>query len=296
MALVDRGLSWRTRWPVAIEIGAKQLDGGSWERVLTQSLQQTDRQGVDFLPGGTARHPHPQGGACGFCRQQTRQDLLCKRLEGGGVPKKTRHADQHILVQGLHFGLMVGEIGQVLGKMCRYCKSAMRRWMRRSSVAGLYAVKSVSVLLRNTRRICWNSGSRVGTARPRGSRLLLRLCHWRLADIRMATDPGQFPGNCFRRPDEIHASGSNGTLRHPSKLRRGGVLGKGHAPLGLDGLESQRPIGSRSRQNHPNGPSGSTLGQRTQKRINGEMLSPRLCPGHEVAARSAKASCPYWGQ
>src|SRR5436305_11645790 len=98
--------------------------------------------------------------------------------------------------------------------------------------------------------------------------------------MRMVTDSGQFPSNSFGRPNEIHAFSSNGTLRHLSEESRGGVLSEGHSSCCLDGLKSKRPIGSRSRQNHSQGSSGLTLSQRTQKRINGEMLSTSLCPRH----------------
>jgi hypothetical protein len=44
-----------------IEISAKELERGNRQRTLTENLEQADRQGVDFFPGGAARHPHPQG-------------------------------------------------------------------------------------------------------------------------------------------------------------------------------------------------------------------------------------------
>src|SRR6185437_15992746 len=80
-----------------VEIGAKQVEG-SGKRVFGEKLQHADSKGVNFLSGGTAWYPHPQGGVCGFSCHQTRQDLLGQRLEGGRVSKKPGHADEYVLI------------------------------------------------------------------------------------------------------------------------------------------------------------------------------------------------------
>ena len=110
-----------------------------------------------------------------------------------------------------------------------------------------------------------------------------------LLGIGMAADAGQFSGNRFGRPHEIHAPGSNRTLRHRSPLRRGGVLREGHAPLGLDGLETVCAIGGGSREQHANRVRPPFARQGAQEGINGEAL----CAGRKQRSKEEGILCKH---
>ena len=68
----------------------------------------------------------------------------------------------------------------------------------------------------------------------------------------MGTNPRQFPGNSVRGKNEIHAAGSNGTLRHAIEFGRFFILGEGNPPLSLDRCNPQGTVRSSSGKNYPN--------------------------------------------
>src|SRR5579875_557695 len=193
------------------------------------------------------------------------------------MAKKSGYADQKILGQGRHFRRMFGEVRQVVSFSVdlREHHPALhttleRRWLIEGKIDGGAQAQQTQNL----------------PERP----FLLRLCLWALlrirhvcpADRRVATDSGKLLGNSRRFPDEIDAPSVNRVLRHRSELRRGPVLRQGDTSSLFDGLESTRPIGTCSREQHPNSWMLDVLGERQQERINREVLPSGGGLGHDM--------------
>ena len=65
--------------------------------------------------------------------------------------------------------------------------------------------------------------------------------------VRQAPQSDKLAGDLLGRQNKIHAPRQDRALRHARISGRLGILGKGNAAFGLDGLQPQRAVGRRAR-------------------------------------------------
>src|SRR5271157_1918852 len=97
-----------------IDIGRKELQ---WKRegALLQELKPADRQGIDFFARGASWNPDSKGLLGGSALDECRKGQASERLKDLLVTKKASHMDQKILVECFHFGMVLTQIGGVIG-------------------------------------------------------------------------------------------------------------------------------------------------------------------------------------
>ena len=72
-------------------------------------------------------------------------------------------------------------------------------------------------------------------------------CGWNGINKRMMANQSELFGDPFGRQNEIHMAGRPGATRHAVILSRFQILRKRNTTLRLNGLQSKRPIGIRTR-------------------------------------------------
>ena len=182
----------------------------------------------------------PQRFVAGPVADELGEDLAPERLEGGRVTEETRHADQEVLEQCLHFRRVLLEEAQVLPQPFRLLED---------HAAPDTAVEGIGLVVAEI-----DPGGVVEELdHPREIRLttrLLRPGHGRC--VRVATDADDLVGDLARGQDEIHAAGGDGAVRHTVVLGRR-VLGERDAALGLDRFQPHRAVRGGAGQDHADG-------------------------------------------
>src|ERR1017187_3050678 len=79
------------------DVGRKNLDRHPLA-LVPEKFKQADGNGIDFLPGGTPRHPDADRVLGKPVLHELRKYLSLQMIKGLGIAKKTRHMDEQTVV------------------------------------------------------------------------------------------------------------------------------------------------------------------------------------------------------
>ena len=288
-----------------VEVGGEHLELAHAGRLLRR-FHERHGDGIRLLAGGTAEHPDAERLVAALL-EELGQNLALENVERFRVAEKTRHADEHVGVEGVEFlGVAPEEIGVVLQRVLLVQHHAPGDapldgggFVEREIDAGMVAQEEQNFLEAVVSRLAASplqlrraparapcAAFRVrpraaASHRPRApSRTPGRLppdaeFGRSPSDVGMLRNAGEFLRDVLRRENEIHAARRHRAARHRVVFGRI-ILRERDPALGLDGLQPQRAVGGRAGKNHADGPLALVLRQRFEKEIDRAMRRARL--------------------
>jgi hypothetical protein len=242
---------------MTVEVGGVDLHGGPEVQPL-HGLRKDHGNGIRLFAAGAARHPDPEGVLFPMRPDQLGKDLCAQRREGLRVAEEARDVDQHFMKQLVDF---LGVFFKVLGILVGL------RDLQHLHPAPDPAIDRVHLVDGKIR-----SGA---LPEPQQNPLkgLPRNDRGPFCPGRMDAPgvPDEMFGHLRRRQDEIGQTGCRCAGGHPGVTRRGRILHHDHAEGILDGADPQGPVTPGPRKHDPHRMLPLVEGQRTEKRIDGEL-------------------------
>jgi hypothetical protein len=192
-----------------------------------------------------------------------REGQLGKRVEGLGIAEEPRHVDEEVLVQRRELFAILPQHPDV--------GSRLRQAVEGHAADDAAADGGELVLLEihaadaaqqaeDLRQLIFAERDLFGRPARRGRQVWMRLkMHEPSGDLRW-------------RQHEIDHARANRRERHPVVLRRRGLLSDGDASHRLDFADARGPVGSRARQDDPDGAVPADVGQRSKEEVDGCVL------------------------